>query len=54
MPPPYTNLYDQTKHCYWLDSKNFNQSEFRSMNHPIIDCIGFISTKEILHRIELK
>ena len=54
MLPPYTNLYDQTTPCYWLDFKLFKQSECRSINQTIIDCRGFISTKEILHRIELK
>jgi len=33
MSPPYTNLYELTKCCYWFDCKIFNQSECRNSFH---------------------
>ena len=46
MPPPLTNFYYRTTHSYWLDSKIFNQSEQRCVNHPIRDYIVFTQNKK--------
>ena len=41
----FTNLYDLATRCYWLDSKLFNQSEWKCVNFLARDYIVFTQNR---------
>ena len=49
MPPPYTNLYDLTTHCYCFTTKSLSQSEFTWHSHKI----GHVVVEAYLSSISL-